>query len=83
VEVTSPSTVEYDRGEKLSHYKELPSLRAVLLLSHERPQATLVVRTATGWDVREARPGEHVRLDEPALELDVDALYRGFELDRG
>src|SRR5262249_20147686 len=31
VEVTSNSTEAYDRGEKLSHYKQIPSLVAVLL----------------------------------------------------
>ena len=31
VEVTSPSTEDYDRGEKLSHYKQLESLQAVLV----------------------------------------------------
>ena len=37
VEVTSDSTEDYDRGEKLSHYKTLSSLRAVILISHRRP----------------------------------------------
>ena len=37
VEVTSPSTEDYDRGEKLSQYKQLPSLRAVLLVAHRSP----------------------------------------------
>lgn len=32
VEVTSRSTEEYDRGEKLEHYQRLPSLAAVLLV---------------------------------------------------
>jgi Uma2 family endonuclease len=34
VEVTSPSTEDYDRGEKLRHYKRLASVREVLLVSH-------------------------------------------------
>ena len=29
VEVTSPSTEEYDRGEKLEHYKRIPSLQEI------------------------------------------------------
>jgi Uma2 family endonuclease len=33
VEITSPSTGDYDRGEKLRHYKSLPSVREVLLVS--------------------------------------------------
>lgn len=36
VEVTSPSTEDYDRGEKLRHYKHLGSLKAVLFVSHRR-----------------------------------------------
>jgi Uma2 family endonuclease len=42
VEVTSPSTEDYDRGDKLGHYKQLPSVLDVLLISHRRPQVTVV-----------------------------------------
>src|SRR5512145_156393 len=45
VEVTSPSSEDYDRGEKLNQYKQLPSLSGVLLVSHRRPQVTVVERT--------------------------------------
>lgn len=81
VEVTSRTTEDYDRGEKLSHYKQLPSLKAVLFLSHRRPQVTVVSRSGDGWDVREFRAGERVALSEPELSFDVDDLYRGIELD--
>lgn len=37
VEVTSPSTEEYDRGEKTRHFKLLPSLREILIVSHAEP----------------------------------------------
>jgi Uma2 family endonuclease len=40
VEVTSPSTKEYDRGEKLDRYRSIPSLQAVLILSHRGPTIT-------------------------------------------
>src|SRR5262245_30524586 len=35
VEVLSPSTQQYDRGEKLDHYKQIPSLQEVVLVAHE------------------------------------------------
>src|SRR5678816_2240986 len=41
VEITSHSTEDYDRGEKLSHYKQCPSVATVLIASHKRPQITL------------------------------------------
>jgi Uma2 family endonuclease len=80
VEVTSNSTEDYDRGEKLSHYKQCPSVTAVLIVSHRRPQVTLVARTEEGWLQRELRSGDRVELQEPRCVFDVDELYAGIEL---
>ena len=77
----SPPSEDYDRGEKLNQYKQLPSLRAVLLVSHRRPQVTVLERTADGWRAREFRSGEVVALDAPSLSLSVDELYAGIELE--
>jgi Uma2 family endonuclease len=83
VEATSPSSEDYDRGEKLSQYRQLSSLRAVLLISHRRPQVTVVERTAGGWQEREVRAGEEVVLKAPSLNFAVDDLYAGIELETG
>lgn len=80
VEVTSPSTEDYDRGDKLSHYKQLPSLRAVLLISHRRPQVTVIERTATGWSETNARAGEVLSVEPLQLSISIDELYAGIEL---
>jgi Uma2 family endonuclease len=82
VEVTSPSTEAYDRSEKLRHYKHLTSLRAVIFVSHRRPQITLVERSATGWDEREFNAGETVLLRDPAIRFPVDAVYSGVARDQ-
>lgn len=81
VEVTSPSTEHYDRTEKLRGYKQLSSLQAVLLLSHRARRITIVERTATGWEERDARGGEQVTLTTPALRFAVDDAYEGVPLD--
>lgn len=81
VEVTSSSTEGYDRGEKLSHYKQLPSLVAVLIVSHRRRQVTIVERSGKGWAQREARAGESVLVEALGLTLAVDELYAGIELE--
>lgn len=82
VEVTSSSTEDYDRGEKLNHYKQCASVRAVLLISHRRPWVTIVERTPeSGWVQREYRAGDTLALTEPALTLDIDDLYRGIALE--
>ncbi len=82
VEVTSKSTEDYDRGDKLSHYKQLPSVRAILIVSHRSQRVTIVERSGGGWVEREARSGEVVRLIVPGLEFPVDELYSGITLDR-
>ena len=68
---------------KLGHYKQLPSLRVVLLISHRRPQVTVVERTAQGWAQRDHRAGDSVTLADPALTFSVDELYAGIQLDDG
>jgi Uma2 family endonuclease len=81
VEVTSRSTEDYDRGEKLSHYKQIPSLQAVLIVSHRRAQVTVVERQGDSWRVHEMRSGEVVRVPTLQLEFSVDELYRGVVLE--
>lgn len=83
VEVTSPSTEDYDRGDKLSHYKQLPALQLVIFISHRQHRVTTVVRTPSGWDEFEHRPGEHLPLLEGMSSLAVDDIYAGIELDAG
>lgn len=76
VEVTSPSTEEYDRGEKLRHYKQLASVRAVLIVAHREPRLTLHCRADEGWTVIEARRGEALEIASLAARLAVDEVYR-------
>jgi len=44
VEVLSPSTADYDRGGKFTHYRRLPSLREYVLISPDRPLVEHYVR---------------------------------------
>jgi Uma2 family endonuclease len=81
VEVTSKSTEDYDRGDKLSHYKQIPSLKAVLFISHRTRRITLVQRSPTGWDEREFRGGEVVTLVAPPISFPVDEIYERVVLD--
>lgn len=81
VEVTSRSTEDYDRSDKLSHYKQLPSLRAVLFVSHRSRRITIVERTEGGWAERDVRSGERATLSTPALDIAVDDIYEGIELE--
>jgi Uma2 family endonuclease len=77
VEVTSPSTEDYDRGEKLDHYKRIPSLHEVVFVSHRERLVEVLRRETDGsWSRHEARPGRAMSLMSLGCELPVDEVYR-------
>jgi Uma2 family endonuclease len=76
VEVLSDSSEAYDRGQKASHYRRLPSLRAYLLVSQHQPHLELQLRRDDGsWALLEAGPGERLSLEPLGFELAVDELF--------
>jgi len=81
IEVTSRSTEEYDRGEKLSHYQLLPSLCAVVFISHREARVTVVERGVTGWTERHLGPKDRVSIAQPAVSIAVEELYAGIALE--
>ena len=60
VEVLSPSTETYDRGEKFKHYQQLTSLQEYLLVSQEEVCIELYRRQETRWKLIEFRSLEDV-----------------------
>lgn len=78
VEVLSPSTAEYDRGDKLDHYKQIPSLREVVLLHHDRAEIEIWRRgdDSERWTQHHSAVGETANLAAIDCSLVVDELYR-------
>jgi Uma2 family endonuclease len=55
VEVLSPSTESYDRGEKAEHYRQIASLTDYLLIAQDRPRIEHYARQpGDGWLLTEA-----------------------------
>lgn len=75
VEVLSPSTERYDRGEKLAHYKQIPSLREVMLVAHDGRRVDLWRRVESGWTQLAFRDGEDVELASLGVSLPVSEIY--------
>ncbi|MGH7858725.1 MAG: Uma2 family endonuclease [Candidatus Binatia bacterium] len=76
VEVLSDSTFEYDRGEKLHHYRQIPSLKAVFFAWHTERRLELHERAGGDrWTVREAGPGQRIAAVVAGCELAVDEIY--------
>jgi Uma2 family endonuclease len=79
VEVMSPSSEEYDRGDKLAHYRRIPALREIVLASHREHWIEVHSRVPDGdWTVRVVRDGEAVKLDSIGSELSVGEVYRDY-----
>jgi len=55
VEVLSPSTEGYDRGEKFDHYQNIESLQEYLLVEQDEPRVLLYTRREDRWEMREDR----------------------------
>jgi Uma2 family endonuclease len=57
IEVLSPSTESYDRGDKFLHYRQIPSLREYVLVSQEWMHVERFARPAEGaeWVYADAR----------------------------
>lgn len=81
VEVLSPSTEAYDRGQKFLHYRQLPSLREYLLVSQHEPLLELFSRQDENlWALRQA-VGLDAQLEVPTLgiTLALAEIYAGVE----
>ena len=76
VEVLSPSTEAYDRGEKREHYQQVASLREYLLVAQDRREIEVHARTAGGlWQRSVHRAGQTVDLPSIGVRFTVDELY--------
>ncbi len=83
VEVLSPSTANYDRGEKFRFYRGLPSFREYLVLAQSETQAEHHVRQADGsWLMREyGSATDEIRLDSIGCCLLLADVYERVEFE--
>lgn len=82
VEVTSDSSEEYDTGAKLDHYKTIPSLRDVVIVSHRERRITVHRRQPDDtWSAQVAIVSGRVRVASLDCELVVDEVYRASAIE--
>ena len=84
VEVLSPSTEAYDRGDKFTYYKSIPSFREYLLIAQHRPHVTHYVKSETGkWDYEETNDlGSSIYLLTIDCTLALSDIYRNVEFSK-
>ena len=84
VEVLSPSTETYDRGEKFEHYQQITSLKDYMLISQDKVHVEHYCRQGTGWLQTEFAELEDVlSLRSIDCELRLQDVYRRVEVASG
>lgn len=82
IEVTSPSSLRYDRGDKRDFYFDAPSIQAYLIIDQQRIYADLNLRAGGGWQGQAFNSLEAViPLSILNCELALAAVYRGITFD--
>lgn len=76
VEVLSPGTAAYDRGDKFAVYRLVPSLRELLLIDTDSRRCDLYRKGTDGlWVLHPFEPGQAVQLQSVSMDLTVEALW--------
>jgi Uma2 family endonuclease len=75
VEVLSPTTMDYDLGEKFEHYRKIPSLVAVVYLFQEPRRIEVRERSESTWRVSSVGAGGLATLAALGVAFEVDAVY--------
>lgn len=77
IEALSPSTEDYDRIDKFSHYQRLASLQEYILVTQDEVHVEHYIRQETLWKQTEFRSLENVlSLTSIACELFLRDIYR-------
>jgi len=76
MEVLSPSTEAYDRGDKFGHYRKIETLREYVLVSQDRALVERFVRQGDAWLLTEFDGLEaSLRLDSIGCEIPLQSIY--------
>jgi len=78
IEVLSPSTQRFDRGDKFKHYRRLPSLMSYLLVAQDQVEVEHYVRQEDGrWLLTEyGRLGDVCVFPALGIDLPLAEIYR-------
>jgi Uma2 family endonuclease len=85
IEVLSPSTEAYDRGDKFTHYKSIPSFREYILVAQHRPHITQLQKKDDGdWIYREFNDLDAIlRLQSLDCEIALRDVYQNVSFESG
>jgi Uma2 family endonuclease len=77
VEVLSPSTAGYDRGDKFAAYRKLPGLREYVLIDADRKRIECFRRGEDAlWVLHEPGPDQSLTLQSVDLRIAGEDVFR-------
>ena len=81
VEVTSPTSIEYDRVTKRDFYREVASIQAYLVIDQHRIYAELYTRANAGWLLQVSSDlDDEIPLTMLNCILPLSQVYRGIAI---
>lgn len=84
IEVLSPSTEAYDRGEKFAHYQRLDSLQEYVLVSQDKVRVERYVRQGEEWVLSELSALDDVlQIDAIGCSVRLGDVYERVKLASG
>jgi Uma2 family endonuclease len=75
IEVLSPSTERFDRGEKRLNYLQIPSLVEYVLVSQDVPRVE-IMRRRDAWATEDLTMGDTLVLDSIGLRIPLATIYQ-------
>lgn len=76
VEVLSPSTASYDRGDKFRLYRRNPSLQDYVLVDAEKIAIDLYRKNDRGnWEIFNYQSGDNIDLQSIGLSFSIESVY--------
>jgi Uma2 family endonuclease len=83
IEILSPSTKNYDRGDKFKLYRDIPSLKEYILVDSEAISIeTFRLNKSGHWELEEYKKAEDILvLQTLQLELSLQEIYDGMSFE--
>ncbi len=81
IEILSPSTEAYDRGDKFAHYRRLPSLMEYVLIAQDKVRVEHYIRQDKSWVLTELdRLDDRLGLVSIQCEIPLRDIYTKVDL---
>ena len=76
IEVLSPTTAAYDRGDKFRHYRRIDSLREFVLISQDRIMVERYTRRGNDWVLSDLTdPDQVLKLESIGCQIPLGRIY--------